>query len=311
MEHSVVPEACAARSVSGPRGAPDDGRQQAVVGAVAVVTRVLSSAVLITLPSVFRLLQPGDQLSTFSSPVLTVFADRQSDSSLCSSPSNLFVRADDGSFRSRGFENRSYSIVLPVIPQQERSEFGTHGELICDPAFRAADGNGVMSNGQQLLPHLLLTSASLPLVDTDMSYQVHNPDSVQFPHVGDSKWSPVSGIDNAGEKFILHEERRSYGGVPAGSVMDMDFTYQTFESLVEPSGVLALEKCSTEEPSGGHPDEPRAATPEPISRAGVSGCTDNASTFQAPFLSLLSADQSTPVILESGYQSVSGDVCHC
>lgn len=285
-----------------------------MVSAVAsVVTCVLSSAVLIALPSVFRLLQPGDQLSTFSSPVLTVFADRQSDSSLCSSPSNLFVRADDGSFRSRGFENRSYSIVLPANPQQERSKFVTHGELICDPAYRAADGDGVMSNGRKLLTHLLLTSASLPLVDTDMSYQVHNPDLVQFPHVGDSNWSPVSGIDNAGEKFILHEDSRSYSGVPAGSVspLVMDFTYQTFESLVEPSGVLALEKCSTEEPSDGHPDEPRAATPEPISRAGVSGCTDNAPTFQAPFLSLLSADQSTPVILESGYQSVSGDFCHC
>lgn len=276
MERSVAPEAGAAQFVSGPRSAPDDGRQQAVVSAVAsAVTCVLSSAVLVTLPSVFRLLESGDQPSTLSSPGSPVFADRPSDSSLGSSPSNLFVTADDGIFRSCGFENRSYFSVLPAVPQQERSEVRTHGELICDLVYRGADG--VMSIGQ----HLLLTSASLPLMDTDMSYQVHEPDSVQ------------------------------YRGGPAGSISPLatDFTYQTFESLVEPPDVLLLDG---EERSDGHPDDPPAATPEPLShaQAGVSGRADNARrgaaspTFQAPFLSLFSADQSTPVIIESDYQSV-------
>ncbi|XP_056881159.1 uncharacterized protein LOC130521551 [Takifugu flavidus] len=255
----------------------------------------------------------GDHPSPFTSisPISTLFTDRLSNSSSCSSPSNLHVRADDNAFRSCGFENKSYSIVLPTIPQQqEGSEVQTQGQLLCDPVYHGADGDSVICDGQQLPAHLLLTSASLPLVDTDMSYQVHKADFDVFPQVGISACSSVSSIDNASEKFILCDETGICSGGPSGSnsPLPVDFSYQTFQSLVEPSDDLTLEKCSTD--LSGHPDKLLTATTESISHTVVSCCTDNARcgaaspTFQTPFLSLLSADQSTPMIIDSGYQSV-------
>lgn len=270
---------------------------------------------LVTLSCVFRLLEPvittGDHPSPFTSisPISPLFTDRLSNS--CSSPSNLHVRADNDTFRSCGFENKSYSIVLPTIPlQQEGSEVQTQGQLLCDPVYRGADGDSVICDGQQLLAHLLLTSASLPLVDTDMSYQVHKADFVMFPQVGVSACSSMSSIDNAGEKFILCDEIDICSGGASGSnsPLPVDFSYQTFQSLVEPSDGLTLEECSTD--LSGHPDKLFTATAESISHTVVSCCTDNARcgatspTYQTPFLSLLSADQSTPMIIDSGYQSV-------
>lgn len=255
----------------------------------------------------------GDHPSPFTSisPVSTLFTDRLSNTSSCSSPSNLHIRADDDTFRSCGFENKSYFIALPTIPQQqEGSEVQTQGQLLCDPVYHGADGDSVICDGQQLLTHLLLTSASLPLVDTDMSYQVHKADFVEFPQVGVSTCSSMSSIDNAGEKFILCDETSIYSGGPSGSntPLPVDFTYQTFQSLVEPSDDLTLEKCSTD--LSEHPDKLLITTNDSISCTVVSCCTDNARcgatspTFQTPFLSLLSADQSTPMIIDSGYQSV-------
>lgn len=263
----------------------------------------------VTLSCVFRLLEPvittGGHPSPFTSigPISTLFPDGLSNSSSCSSPTNLHVSADNNAFR--GFENKSYSIVLPAIPQQqEGSEVQTQGQLLCDPVYRGADGDSVICDGQQLLAHLLLTSASLPLVDTDMSYQVHNADFVVFPQVGVSACSSMSSIDNAGEKFILCDEIGVCSGGASGSnsPLPVDFSYQTFQSLAEPSDDLTLEECSTD--LSGDPD------PESISHTVVSCCTDNihcgaaSPTFQTPFLSLLSADQSTPMIIDSGYQSV-------
>lgn len=280
-------------------------------------TCVLSLAVFLTLSCVFRLLEPvittGGHPSPFTSisPISTLFPDGLSNSSSCSSPTNLHVSADNNTFRSCGFENKSYSIVLPAIPQQqEGSEVQTQGQLLCDPVYRGADGDSVICDGQQLLAHLLLTSASLPLVDTDMSYQVHKADFVVFPQVGVSACSSMSSIDNAGEKFILCDEIGVCSGGASGSnsPLPVDFSYQTFQSLAEPSDDLTLEECSTD--LSGDPDKLLTATTESISHTVVSCCTDNAHcgaaspTFQTPFLSLLSADQSTPMIIDSGYQSV-------
>lgn len=244
----------------------------------------------VTLSCVFRLLEPvittGDHPSPFTSiSPISLFTDRLSNSSSCSSPSNLHLRADNNTFRSCGFENKSYSIVLPTISQQqEGSEVQTQGQLLCDPVYLGADGDSVICDGEA--------------------------DFVVFLQVGVSACSSMSSIDNAGEKFILCDETSICSGGVSGSnsPLPVDFTYQPFQSLVEPSDDLILEKCSTDQSE--HPDKLLTATTESISHTMVSCCTDNARCdatsppFQTPFLSLLSADQSTPMIIDSGYQSV-------
>lgn len=290
------------------------------------------SLALITRPSVFRLTESvitaGDHPLAFTSisPVSARFPQRLSDSGLCSSPSNLCVRADDVAFGSCSFDNKSYSIVLPGLQEEESPEVGMQGELICDPAYRGSDGD---SDGQQLLEHLLRTSALLPLMDTEMGYQVTKPDSVQIPHAGDSRRSSISsrsstlgdsssglGLDrdaakmeDSGKMVIFWDENLFCSGAPAGSNshLPIDFSYQTFQSLVEPSDVLTLEKRRGEEKLNGHPDGPLMATSEHISHPVVSCCTDISAspTFQRPFFSLLSVNQSTStIIVDSGYQSV-------
>lgn len=271
---------------------------------------------------------------TSISPLTTFYPQRLSDSGLCSPPSNLCVRADDVTFESCGFDNKSYSIVLRGFPQQEeRSEVRMQDELICDPAYRGADGD---SDGQQLLEDLLLNSVLLPLMDTDMCYQVTKADSVQVPHVGDSRRSSISSrsstmcdsssglkddnadrdaakIDNSGEMVVFWDENIFNSGVPTGSSspLPVDFSYQTFQSLVESSEVESSEKHRGEEQLNGRLDGPLRAISEHISHPVVSCCTDNvrsgsaSPTFQKPFFSLLSANQSTPtIIVDSGYQSV-------
>lgn len=280
----------------------------------------------------FRLLgsgiKAGDRPSAFTSlsPESTRLPQRLSDSGLCSSP----IRADGGTFGSRSFDNKSYFSVLPRFPEQEeRSEVKTQGELICDPAYRGSDGD---SDGQQLLEHLLLTSASLPPMDTDICYQVSKADLVQVPSVGDSRRSSLSSrsstsydsssgvglkidrdaakIDNSGETDTFLEAILLDSGAPAGSnsSLPVDFTYQSFQSLVEPSDALALEK---EEQLRGHPDGPLTATSEHISHLVSSCYPDDVSggsaspTFQKSFFSLISGDQSTPTIMvDSDYKSV-------
>lgn len=220
---------------------------------------------------------------------------------------------------------------MPRFPEQEeRSEVKTQGGLICDPTYRGSDGD---SDGQQLLEHLLLTSASLPLMDTDTCYQVSRVDLVQVPSAGDSRRSSLSSrsstscdsssgvglktnrdaakIDNSGKTDIFLEAILLDGGAPAGSnsFLPVDFTYQTFQSLVEPSDALALEE---EEQLRGHPDGPLTATSEDVSHLvrscypddDVSGSSASP-TFQKSFFSLISADQSTPTIMvDSDYKSV-------
>lgn len=254
---------------------------------------------------------------TSISPLTTFYPQRLSDSGLCSPPSNLCVRADDVTFESCGFDNKSYSIVLRgFLQQEERSEVRMQDELICDPAYRGANGD---SDGQQLLEDLLLNSVLLPLMDTDMCYQVTKADSVQVPHVGDSRRSSISSrssnadrdaakIDNSGEMGVFWDENIFNSGVPTGSSspLPVDFSYQTFQSLVESS-----EKHRGEEQLNGRLDGPLRAISEHISHPVVSCCTYNvrsgsaSPTFQKPFFSLLSANQSTPtIIVDSGYQSV-------
>lgn len=277
----------------------------------------------------------GDHPSAFTSlsPPSTRVPQRLSDSGLSSSPSNLCVRADDVA-GSSGFDNKTYSIILPAFPQQEeRSEVGMQGQLMCDPAYRGADGD---SDDKQLLEHLLLTSALPPLMDTDMGYQA-TKDSVQVPHVGDPMRSSISSrsstlcdsssgpwlkfdnadrdaakIDNSGEMVVFWDGNLLYSGTPAGSnsPLPVDFSYKTFQSPVEPSDALRLEQRCSEEQGNGCPDAPLTAISHHLSHPVVSCCTESvrggsaSPTFQQPFSSLLSASQSTPtIIVDSGYRS--------
>lgn len=276
-------------------------------------------------------LTAGDRPSAFTSisPASTGFPQRLSDSGLCSSPS---IPADGGTFGSCCFDNKSYFSVSPRFPEQEEgSEVRAQGELICDPAYRGPHGD---SDGQQLLEHLLLTSASLPLMDTDICYQVTKADFIQVPRVGDSRSSlssrsstlcdsssgvglrfdrDAAKIDNSGVTDIFLQEILLDGGAPAGSngSLPVEFTYQTFQSLVEPSDAPALQKRGGEEQLSGHPDGLFAATSEHSSHPAGSCYPDDvpggsaSPTFQKSFFSLLSADQSTPTIMvDSDYKRV-------
>lgn len=335
IECPVESEAFAASFVFGPSGAPDDRGQQVLVSMVASLLPCVSFhwLWLRTRLSVFRLKESvilaGDPSSAFTSTSQgsALVPHRLSDSGLCSPPSNLCARTDDAAFGLCGFDNKSYSIVLPGFPQQgERSELRTRGELISDPAYSGD------SDGQELLEHLLLTSALLPLVDTDMCYQVTKADSVQVPHTGDSRRSSISRgsrtlcdlssglglklhdaggdaakINNSGERVRCGEENLFYRA-GSSSPLPVDFSYQSFQSLAEPCDALTSEKSRWEKRLSGHPGEPH--TPEHISHPATSCCTDAdgspaSPASKSPFLSLLSANQSAPTItVDSGYHSV-------
>ncbi|XP_074468362.1 uncharacterized protein LOC141753510 [Sebastes fasciatus] len=263
---------------------------------------------------------------------------------LLSSPYNpCGVRADEMSSGSSGFDNKSYSILIPSCPHQvvtDSSEVQTQAEMRCDSAYHPIAGDVEPSVDQQApaCPLVDFPPVVLSVMPTDMSYQQSNADSGGFPYAEDSSLSSVSSgtntvapcdpvtRDQAGRessdeavrgatkphgKTEEADENPCYGSVPAGSrsLPPVDDDYQPFHNLVEQPDVLFSEERSDEEEEhlnkypGESFTEMHQSFLSPDFINNVQG-DRYLSELQRPFLPLIPADQSKPLFTDSGYQCV-------
>lgn len=254
-------------------------------------------------------------------------------------PSSNFcgVSRDDRCSGSSCFDNKTYSVLIPSFLVQimaEGSEVQSQAEMLCDSAYRPSQGDIVIGADphpaacQPIISHPEVPSA----IATDMSYQQCTTEPVQFSCAEDSSVSsiidgsgtisscdPVFGVeagcectdgvvgsaarlDVQREKAAVCDDNPCYGCVPAPShsFPPVDDDYQAFQSLVKQSGEddEHLNKC---------PEESFTRMSESFFRPVGPGFTNNirdgsvsASLQRSP----ISANQFTPVITDSGYQSV-------
>uniref|UniRef100_A0A3Q3WPS2 Uncharacterized protein n=1 Tax=Mola mola TaxID=94237 RepID=A0A3Q3WPS2_MOLML len=253
-------------------------------------------------------------ISPISPLTTSPLAEFNKNNGLFSSPSNLCgVKPDDINSGSSSFDNRTYSILIPSLPQhikEEVSEVRTTAELPCDSAYHPSEGDIVFCADQQLPACPLFTSPPVvpSLLATDMSYQQCNADSVRFLHAedsslpsvssgsGTSSCNLVSGVE-AGcecsdevygdatklnvkvEKANVCDDNPCYGCVPAGSSSfpPVEDDYQAFQSLLENPDVLFSDQQSGEKKEHllKYPEESFTKMPEAVSNSVVPGFTKN------------------------------------
>lgn len=256
----------------------------------------------------------------------------------CGPPPPSSNLCDDLSSGSHGFDNQTYSILIPSLPVQimaNGSEVQSQTEMLSDSVYHPSEGDIVICADQQppACPLITLPPVVSSLMATDMSYQQCNADSVQFSFAEDSSSSSIANVCNttascdpvsrveagrectdevAGsaaklnlktEKATICDENPCYGFVPAGShsfppVCD---DYQAFQSLVEQQSGADNEHLNK------YPEESCTKMSESFYSPVVPSCTNDfhggsvSRSLQRPFIS---ADQSMPVITDSSYQSV-------
>lgn len=241
------------------------------------------------------------------------------------------IRTDDINSGSSSFENMTYSILIPSFPRQ-MSVDSTERQILCDSAYHPNKGEMVICAVQQEPASLLST---LPpevssLMASDMSYQQCNTDSVRFSYAEDSRFSssssgskaiasldPVSKVEAADEcsdelfgsnakrnakmEKLICDENPCYNRVPEGlgNFPSVDGDYQAFQSLVEQPDALLSDKQGAE--NNEHLNKyPEGSSLSPV----VLGLTSDVQADSVFLISLLSANQSMPVVIDSGYQSV-------
>uniref|UniRef100_A0A3P8RY45 Fibronectin type-III domain-containing protein n=1 Tax=Amphiprion percula TaxID=161767 RepID=A0A3P8RY45_AMPPE len=283
---------------------------------------------------------PG--ISIISPSTTSPLADLNKDSSLISSPSSpCGFRADGMSSGSSGFDNKTYSIVMPRQITADSSAVQMQAEIPCDSGYHPSESNTVNCPDQQvpgcLLPwqqDVILPLVASSLVPTDMSYQQCNADSGTFSNAEDSSLCSISsGINTTASCDVLSSAgARNQGSdkairavtngknedasicdknlcstcVPAEShsFLAVDDDYQAFSNLVGQPDALISEQRSIEQ------EEPLTNIPQSFSSTIVPGFMSNGqsgqhlSELQTPFLSLMSAGQSLPAMTDSGYQCV-------
>ncbi|XP_034536862.1 uncharacterized protein LOC117810956 [Notolabrus celidotus] len=244
----------------------------------------------------------------------------------------------DISSGSVGLLNKTYSILLPNQPAQimtNISEDQTLHKMLCDSAYHPSEGVTVITTYQQT-PACPLTSlpaevsSSMP---TDMSYQPCNQDSGRFSLAEDSSVSSISSRTNTTvpcdlvlkveaareslesgntEKVAVYDDTPCFSTMPAGShrFPAVDFDYQPFQSgAVEQLGMSPSEKKSEEkeEHLGKYLEDLLIEVPQTLFNQVVPCPINNGqrlSELPRPFLALISANKSVPVITDSGYQCV-------
>ncbi|KAM8762323.1 uncharacterized protein AB9X84_007143 isoform 3-T3 [Acanthopagrus schlegelii] len=251
---------------------------------------------------------------------------------LISSPYNLCdVRADDVNSGSSGFDNKTYSILIPNLPH---------------PTLDVGGSAPLESSDQQIpaCPLITFPPAASSLIPMDMSYQQCSLDSERFSCAEDSSLSssssstnpiapcdPAFRVENGCERSdeavgdaaklngthevaIKCDENPCYGCVPAvsHSFPPVNDDYQAFQNLVGQPDILFAEQRSDEEEEhlDKYPEESISEMPEISLNPAVPGFFDNVQgakclpELERPLLSLLSAGQSMPAFTEGGYQSV-------
>ncbi|XP_032378187.1 uncharacterized protein LOC116693368 isoform X1 [Etheostoma spectabile] len=291
------------------------------------------------------LLKALPNISPISHLITNPFTELNQDSGLLSSSYNpCGVRADDMSFGSSGFENKTYSILIPSGPHQnltDSSEFQTHAEMLCDSPYHPIVGDVTcVDQHAPACPRVNFPPVVLSPMPTDMSYQQSNANSGGFSYAEDSSLSsvssgtntiavcdPVSRVEGRLESFdeaacgatklhgktegaIICDENPCYGIASAGShsFPPVDDGYQAFQNLVEqPDTLFSEEKfLKKEERWNRYPEESFTKLPQSFLSPVVPGFINNVQGGQclSEFLSLIPAHQSMPLITDSGYHSV-------
>ncbi|XP_026147469.1 uncharacterized protein LOC113121328 isoform X2 [Mastacembelus armatus] len=279
-------------------------------------------------------------ISPISPLTTSLFTESNKDSGLFSAPYDPFVvRADDMNSGSSGFDNKTYSIIIPSCPQQlmmDSSEVQMEAAMVCDSAYHPSEGVSGTSADQQLpmcLP-LNLPLVASSLVPTDMSYHQCNADSGRFSCADDSSLSSISSGTNttascdlmsrvevgceSGDEVvsaatkmtgknkgaIICDENPCYS---SKSFPPVDDDYQPFQNLMGQLDVLSSGQKNGEKDQqlDKYPEESFAKFPAPIPSflTNVQG-NQSLSEHQRPLLALICADQSMSVITDNGYQSV-------
>lgn len=126
--------------------------------------------------------------------------------------------------------------------------------------------------------------------------------------------SDATKLDGKTEEVTVCDENPCYGCMPTGShgfpLVDDD--YQTFQSVVEQPDIMFTENRGgdAEEHSTKDPEELFTNMPQSFLSPVIPGFLNSVqgdqglSELQRPFVSLISATQSVPIITDSGYQSV-------
>lgn len=235
-------------------------------------------------------------------------------------PSSNFcgVSHDDGCSGSSCFDNKTYSVLIPSFPVQimaEGSEVQSQAEMLCDSAYRPSEGDIVIGADphptacQRIISHPEVSS----VIATDMSYQQCTTESVQFScdpvfrveagcECTDGVVGSAARLDVQTEKAAVCDDNPCYGCVPAPShsFPPVDDDYQAFQSLVKQSGEENehLNKCPEE--SFTRMSESFFGLVGPSFTNNIRDGSVSASLQRSP----MSANQFTPVITDSGYQSV-------
>lgn len=272
------------------------------------------------------------------SPMTTNLAtDSNRDCHLFTAPDiSCQVIVDDVNSGSSGFDNKTYSIVIPNSPAQVilgQSEAQTQAAMVCDSAYHPSEGNTVACPEQQVPAGLLLhlaAEASTPM-PSDMSYQPCNADSGRLSYAEDCSvpfissgtttttiCDPESGVEaecasfndwvgdptktNGGSgEVVVCDDNPCYGHLPAGlwSLPPVVDDYQAFQSLVGQPDVSFSSERSDEKDE--HLDK------YPVGSFTIIPAMEGEQTFselQRPFFSLIASEQPVEVITDSGYQCV-------
>ncbi|CAK6967270.1 uncharacterized protein LOC128358907 [Scomber scombrus] len=258
---------------------------------------------------------------------------------------NCSVKAYDSSSGSSGFDNKTYSILIPACQTvTDSSENQTQAEMLCDSAYHPSEGDMMTCLDKQapacLVPvqDIIFPPVASSLIQTDMSYQ-GNADSGRFSYAEDSSLSSISSSTNTtascdllsrvenfdecvvatkpdgqSEEVTVCDENPCYNCVPPNSCnfLPVDDNYQAFQSLVKPPDVLISEQRSGEEEEDFDRYPEKASTNilqsflSPVFPDFTNGVQGGRcfSELQNPFLTVISAGQSLPIITDSGYQSV-------
>ncbi|KAG7482697.1 IL-4 receptor [Solea senegalensis] len=214
------------------------------------------------------------------------------------------ARADNIHSDSFGFDNKTYSILIPSCSHQ------TQAKMLCDSEYHPSEADITVTCPDQQAAAFLL---NLPLMvpsqlATDMSYQRYKADSGQLSYVGDSSLSSNSsgahtmascetGVEAGCESF---DEVVSCETKPIGKSGDefpsVDDANQAFQKEVGQPGPERQEFWVK------YPVESFAKfTPGSIHNVQSGQCQ---SELQRHLFSLISAEKPVPVITSSGYQSV-------
>ncbi|XP_070692342.1 uncharacterized protein [Pempheris klunzingeri] len=298
----------------------------------------------ITEPAVFIAVQNALGKDLFIiSPTSSVTTNPQrklsKDNALVCAPYNRFgVRADGMSSGSSDFDNITY--FNPSCPQEITTN-SSEGqvEMFCDSAYQPSEGGVVISPSQQAptCPLVNLPPLVSPLMmPTDMSYQQCNPDCGRVSYAEDSSLSSICSGSNTVESSdpvprvevgsescevvggatmfygktrdaTVCDEKPCYGCVPACSVDD---DYQPFQNPMEQPEILFSEDLSVmkEEHLNKHPEESFNKLSHNFLSSVVPGFITSVpgreSELPQPFLPVICADQSMPMITDGSYQSV-------